>query len=204
MAPNPRQGQLSGVRPCLTPGCNSPARKRGRTCGACATRAWRKRHRKTVAARERLRTFSAEQAAARTASAIFFTHLRRCKLAREPCAKCGRSDVVPHWPDLSQPLVVVWFCRAHRAGERDRLAEEAAASAKRVAWRTLGERFEAQWPQLPPDIQARLRAEVERSPVFRLVKANPEALLYHQQLVAAFGRYCDALERDGPAPSSTR
>ncbi len=60
-----------------------------------------------------------------------------------------------------------------------------ATSAKRVAWRTLGERFEAEWPQLPADIQARLRAEVERSPVFRLIKAKPEALLYNQQLVAA-------------------
>jgi hypothetical protein len=94
---------------------------------------------------------------------------------------------VPHWPDLSEPLEVVWFCRAHRALERERIAEQAAVTAKR-AWRTLGERFEAQWPQLPADIQAQLRAEVERSPVFRLVRANPQSPLYQQQLVAAFGR----------------
>jgi hypothetical protein len=194
--------QPQGVRPCLTPGCTRPARKRGRTCGCCATRAWRKRHRKTIAARERLRTFSAEQQAARKASAIFFTHLHRTKLDREPCAKCGRSEVVPHWPDLGQPLAVVWLCRAHRAIERERLAEEAAAFAKREAWKTLGERFETEWPRLPEGIQAQLRAAAECSPVFSLVKANPRTLLYHQQLVAAFGRYCDARER-GRAPSST-
>ena len=204
MAPGPRQAQPPGVRPCRTPGCARPARKGGRTCGACATRAWRKRQRKTVAARERLRTFSAEQAAARKASAIFFTHLRRTKLGREPCAKCGRSDVVPHWPDLGQPLQVLWFCRAHRAVQRERLADEAATTAKREAWKTLRERFEAEWPRLPAEIQARLRTEVEGSTVFRLIEAKPEALLYHQQLVAAFGRYRAALERDGPAPSSTR
>jgi hypothetical protein len=151
-----------------------------------------------------LRTFSTEQAAARKASAIFYTHLRRIKLAREPCAKCGRGDVVPHWLDLSEPLKVVWFCRAHRALERERIAEDAAVTAKREAWRTLSERFEAQWPRLPAEIQARLRTEVEHSPVFRLVRANPQSKLYQQQLLAAFGRYCADRERGGPAPSSTR
>jgi hypothetical protein len=48
---------------------------------------------------------------------------------------------VPHWPDLAQPLKVVWFCRAHRTVERERLAEAAAAITKVVAWKTLGERF---------------------------------------------------------------
>ena len=63
-----------------------------------------------------------------------------------------------------------------------------------VAWKTLGERFAAEWPQLAPDLQARLRAEVERSSAFRIVRANPESPLYRQQLVAAFGRYCVTLE----------
>ena len=205
MGLQPRSGQPPTLRPCRTPGCDRPARKRGRTCGRCATRAWRKRHRKTIAARERTRTFTAEQGAARTASAIFFTHLRRRKLGREPCAKCGRSDVVPHWPDLGQPLQVLWFCRAHRAVQLERLADEAATTTKREAWRTLGERFEAEWPRLPAEIQARLRTEVEGSLVFGAVKANRESPLYRQLLVAAFGRYCATLEGGCPtAPSSTR
>jgi hypothetical protein len=111
---------------------------------------------------------------------------------------------VPHWPDLSQPLIVVWLCRVHRANERDRLAQKAAAAAKVVAWKTLGERFAAEWPLLAPDLQARLRAEVERSSAFRIVRANPESPLYRQQLVAAFGRYCASLEGEATtAPSST-
>jgi hypothetical protein len=103
-------------------------------------------------------------------------------------------DAVPHWPDPTKPLDVTWLCRVHRENERDRLAEEAAATKKVVAWKTLGERFAAEWPQLAPDLQARLRAEVERSSAFRIVRANPESLLYRQQLVAAFGRYCASLE----------
>jgi hypothetical protein len=130
----------------------------------------------------------------RRASAIFFTDLRRRNRQRKPCDECGRTDVVPHWPDLTKPLSVVWFCRVHRANERDRLAEEAAATKKVVAWKTLGERFAAEWPQLAPELQARLRAEVERSSAFRIVRANPESVLYRQQLVAAFGRYCASLE----------
>jgi hypothetical protein len=179
---------------CATSGCERAPRKRGRTCGRCATRAWRERHRKTIAARERTRTFTPEQAALRRASAIFFTDLRRRDRKREPCEECGRGDVVPHWPDVTRPLKVVWFCRVHRANERDRLAEEAAATKKVVAWKTLGERFEAEWPQLAPAIQARLRTEAERSSVFAIVRANPQSPLYRQQLVAAFGRYCASLE----------
>jgi hypothetical protein len=204
-SPAPHKRRAPTVRHCSAPGCDRPARKRGRTCGRCATRAWRKRHRTTIAARERTRTFSADQHAARTASAILFTYLRRGELHRNPCQTCGRNEVVPHWPDLAQPLEVVWFCRAHRtvererlAAERERLAEETAATTKVVAWKTLGERFEAEWPQLAPDLQARLRAEVERSSAFRIVRANPQSPLYRQQLVAAFGRYCATQE---PAPS---
>src|SRR5664279_5178265 len=112
------------------PGCKRAPRKRGRTCGRCATRAWRKRHGKTIAAQERARTFSPEQAALRRASAIFYTDLRRRKRQREPCENCGRADVVPHWPDLTKPLNIVWFCRAHRDVERERVAEAAKATAK--------------------------------------------------------------------------
>lgn len=185
---------------CATPNCERAPRKRGRTCGRCATRAWRKNNRSELAARERTRTFTPEQAALRRASAIFFTDLRRRKLTRQPCEECGRADVVPHWRDLTQPLQVVWYCRVHRANERERLAEAAKATAKVVAWKTLGERFAAEWPQLAPDVQARLRAEVERSSTFAIVRANPESPLYRQQLVAAFGRYCASLEA---TPSST-
>jgi hypothetical protein len=185
---------IDAKRRCATPGCERAPRKRGRSCGCCATRAWRKRHAKTIAAQERARTFSPEQAALRRASAIFFTNLRRRNLTREQCEDCGRGEAVPHWPDVTQPLKVVWLCRVHRANERERLAEEAAAASKVVAWKMLGERFEAEWPQLAPAIQARLRAEAERSSVFAIVRANPQSPLYRQQLVAAFGRYCASLE----------
>jgi hypothetical protein len=71
-------------------------------------------HRKTIATRERTRTFSPEQAALRRASAIFFTDLRRRNLERDICQTCGRADAVPHWPDPAKPLDVTWLCRVHR------------------------------------------------------------------------------------------
>jgi hypothetical protein len=187
-------------RLCSERSCDRPARKRGTTCGRCTTRAWRKRHRTTIAERERQRTFTPDERAARRASAFVFTYLRRSAITREPCVTCGRSEVVPHWPDLTKPLNLTWFCRPHRDVERERLAEQTATIVKHDAWTTLGERFALQWPTVPPEIQARLHAEAARSPAFRIVKANPESPLYRQQLIAAFGRYCATLNAP-PAPS---
>ncbi len=155
---------------------------------------------KTIAARERARTFTPNKRRA-PASAIFFTYLRRGELHRDPCETCGRATSSRTGPTSPSRSTSLWFCRiASRertraaGGRTERLAEEATATLKVVAWKTLGERFAAEWPQLAPDLQARLRAEVERSSAFRIVRANPESPLYRQQLVAAFGRYCASLE----------
>lgn len=34
------------------------------------------------------------------------------KLSREPCARCGEPETLPHHEDYDRPLDVVWLCRS--------------------------------------------------------------------------------------------
>ena len=38
-------------------------------------------------------------------------YLRRGKLQREPCEKCGSESSQMHHDDYSKPLIVRWLCR---------------------------------------------------------------------------------------------
>ena len=40
-------------------------------------------------------------------------YVRRGKVIKEPCSICGDKNSEGHHPDYSQPLLVVWLCRAH-------------------------------------------------------------------------------------------
>ena len=101
------------------PRLRAAPRKRGRTCGRCATRAWRKRHADDCGARTRP-TFTPNNALP-DASAIFFTYLRAANRP-EPLRTAGAADVVPHWPDLAQPLT--YLALPHASRERTRPAAE--------------------------------------------------------------------------------
>ena len=40
-------------------------------------------------------------------------------LKRLPCSVCGKANSESHHEDYSQPLEVIWFCRAHHAAHHE-------------------------------------------------------------------------------------
>lgn len=68
---------------------------------AAYMREWRKTHRLT-----------AEQRRKDNCRSYAGIYLRNGKLTREPCFVCD-APAQMHHPDYSQPLLVVWLCRAH-------------------------------------------------------------------------------------------
>ena len=125
------------TRNCCTLGCTRPRSPYDRRCRPCATAAqaaYRARHRTTLAARERDRTFSAEQAARRHARSTLAVYLQRGKIRRGRCERCADTDVRPAWDDPGRPLVVRWFCPAHY-NEHGQLRREVAAGRTAVAAR---------------------------------------------------------------------
>ena len=63
-------------------------------------RVWRRTHRQTPIQRKR--------ANARSYAKVY---LKRGKLEKQPCEKCGEVNSQMHHPDYSEPLRVVWLCR---------------------------------------------------------------------------------------------
>ena len=63
-------------------------------------REWRKTH-----------PMTAMQRAKDNARSMAGVALRRGKIKREPCARCGHQPAEMHHEDYSQPLEVVWLCR---------------------------------------------------------------------------------------------
>ena len=123
------------TRSCCTPGCTRPRSPYDRRCRPCATAAqaaYRARHRTTLAARERQRTFTATQRALRHARSTLAVYLRRGKLRRGCCELCGERTVRPAWDDPGAPLAVRWFCPAH-ADEHGQLRREVALGRTAVA-----------------------------------------------------------------------
>ena len=53
-----------------------------------------------------------EKVLARNAVAIA---LHSGKLERQPCERCGVTEVEAHHPDYSKPLEVVWLCTKHHS-----------------------------------------------------------------------------------------
>jgi ribosomal protein S27AE len=48
-----------------------------------------------------------------TARAYLNTYLRRGKIERKPCSKCGDLNSQGHHEDYNKPLDVIWLCRKH-------------------------------------------------------------------------------------------
>jgi len=43
------------------------------------------------------------------------SYLRRGKIKKQPCIRCGSKDVIMHWKDYNKPLEIDWLCkRDHR------------------------------------------------------------------------------------------
>lgn len=45
--------------------------------------------------------------------------LRAGTLKKQPCSVCGKANAESHHEDYSQPLEVIWFCRAHHAAHHE-------------------------------------------------------------------------------------
>lgn len=45
--------------------------------------------------------------------------LRAGTLKKQPCSVCCKTDSESHHEDYSQPLEVIWFCRAHHAAHHE-------------------------------------------------------------------------------------
>ena len=45
--------------------------------------------------------------------------LKAGTLTKQPCSICGKTDSESHHEDYSQPLEVIWFCRAHHAAHHE-------------------------------------------------------------------------------------
>ena len=52
--------------------------------------------------------------------------IRRGKMVRQPCEKCGATPSQAHHDDYSKPLQVRWLCRKHHS-EEHRIYERQAA-----------------------------------------------------------------------------
>lgn len=63
-------------------------------------RDWRKSH-----------PLTAEQRRRDNARSYAGVYLRRGKLSKEPCMKCGSMFSQMHHPDYDKPLFVQWLCR---------------------------------------------------------------------------------------------
>jgi hypothetical protein len=186
--------RLAGTaRICQTPGCERLARRRGRSCGRCATRQWRKLHTDELAEREAQRAFPVDQLPLRQARGYLSAYLRRGTIQRQPCQRCGAQEVVPHFPDLAKPREVVWFCRQHRTETLEAIAQanaDAAQAAKNVKWRSDRERFADEFPRLSQEIQAYLRtasaAAIASDPRLRYLSLAPDAPLAQHMLIRTY------------------
>lgn len=81
-----------------------PARPNQRYCLDCHN-AYSREHRKPH------RELPAEAKAKAVCRAILRVYVRRGKVVRSPCARCGNPRVEAHHKDYSRPLDVVWLCR---------------------------------------------------------------------------------------------
>ena len=100
--------------------CRKLNRPGQRTCKACHREymiEWRKAHPMTEAQRKRAnaRNYVAQ-------------YVRRGKIFKQDCVRCGGSDSRIHQPDPSKPLMIEWICKEclFKRFEDERLSKLAA------------------------------------------------------------------------------
>jgi len=90
-----------------------------RECHSADMRIWRKTH-----------PLTPEQRRKDSARSYAGVYLRRSKLVREPCGRCGDPNSQMHHPDYDKPLLVQWFCRpCHLQLHREMRCEPALKEA---------------------------------------------------------------------------
>lgn len=65
------------------------------------------------------KTFKQRHPEKRSAHLAVARALRAGTLKRLPCSICGNTKSESHHEDYSQPLEVIWFCRAHHAAHHE-------------------------------------------------------------------------------------
>jgi len=192
-----------GVRRCMNANCERPARRRGRTCGACATKRWREKYGEELAAHEAVRSFSPEQTRLRNARGYLSAYLRRGRIQRTPCQTCGSMQVTSYFPDLAKPLEVIWYCKPHRVRALDEAAAAKATAAQvelQSRWKSDRERFADEFPRLSPEMQAqflsRAQAIVALNSRLAGVAVDPQAPLVRQAMIRLFVEWREEQDRD--------
>lgn len=74
--------------------------------------------------REHSKTFKQRHPEKRTAHRAVERALRAGTLKKLPCSVCGNTKSESHHDDYSQPLEVIWFCRAHHAAHHEKKRNE--------------------------------------------------------------------------------
>lgn len=65
----------------------------------------------------------------RKAHIVFWNALKNGIIKKEPCKKCGNTEVEAHHEDYSKPLDVIWLCIKHHNERHVKLREEIFNSA---------------------------------------------------------------------------
>lgn len=71
--------------------------------------------------REHSKTFKQRHPEKRAAHMAVARALRAGTLKKLPCSVCGKTPSESHHDDYSQPLEVIWFCRAHHAAHHEKI-----------------------------------------------------------------------------------
>ena len=87
-------------------------------CRQCSNNLQRK-HRLPGYNSESCKRYNAKNKEKRSAHRKVQHALRKMILTKQPCLICGNLKSEAHHEDYSQPLEVIWFCRAHHAAHHE-------------------------------------------------------------------------------------
>lgn len=91
----------------------SIGQKNCRECHSKAVKKWRESH--PLTGEQRLRSI---------ARSYLKVYVRRGKIKKMPCEKCGNQEVHGHHSDYSKPLEVRWLCRSHHLAEHGKISHD--------------------------------------------------------------------------------
>ncbi len=87
-------------------------------CHAAKMRVWRKTH-----------EISLEQRLRMNARSYLHVYIKRGKVNRGPCEKCGSTKVQAHHEDYNKPLEVHWLCKLHHLRHHGKMLSPVSVSA---------------------------------------------------------------------------
>lgn len=100
-----RKRNPSGKRKTICSKCGSQLRTNQRYCKDCHAE-WMRNN------RPKHNELSNNQRLKANTRAYLNVYVKRGKIVKSPCAKCGELKVEAHHEDYAKPLEVIWLCRA--------------------------------------------------------------------------------------------